>query len=200
MKDDEKKNDEGAPSWRYDHAMVYDSSRGKTVLFGGQIDLEWISNVEDNGFIYLGDTWEWDGASWTKAAEEDPSGVLAPTPRHSHAMVYDTSRRVTVLFGGNIAAPGFLGDTWEWDGTSWVKMAEEDDNGVLAPTPRAYHTMTYDASREVTLLFGGNGVGSGVGGGNLGDTWEWVARAWQAATWRLRRKRLAQNSPVKTKG
>jgi hypothetical protein len=33
-------------------------------------------------------------------------------------MTYDTARGVTVLFGGNDGIRN-LGDTWEWDGSSW---------------------------------------------------------------------------------
>jgi hypothetical protein len=33
-------------------------------------------------------------------------------------MAYDQARSEVVLFGGN--GPGALGDTWTWDGTTWV--------------------------------------------------------------------------------
>ena len=64
------------PPARYGNAMAYDPSRQRTVLFGG---LGWTSN----GTIDLGDTWEWDGASWIHVSNAGPS------PRHGHGMVYD---------------------------------------------------------------------------------------------------------------
>ena len=39
----------------------------------------------------------------------------------AHAMAYDVARGVTVLFGGYVLPPDAIGDTWEWDGTSWTR-------------------------------------------------------------------------------
>ncbi len=48
----------GGPTARAGHAMVFDSARQRAVLFGGAL-----------GYFgtYYGETWEWDGASWTAA-------------------------------------------------------------------------------------------------------------------------------------
>ncbi len=46
---------------RASHAMAYDSTRQKTLLFGGY----YLSD--------LGDTWEWDGSAWTQMAATGPS-------------------------------------------------------------------------------------------------------------------------------
>jgi hypothetical protein len=78
--------------------MVYDSRRGKTVLFGG-----WISSPPNS---FLNDTWEWNGSSWAQTN-------LWPGPaRFDHAMVYDSQHWRTVLFGGNSSST--LDDTWTW--------------------------------------------------------------------------------------
>src|SRR4051812_23678127 len=87
------------PTGRSACAMVYDSARGVTVLFGG------VASLNNR----LGDTWEWNGTAWTQRA------VTGPSPRSGHAMVYDSARGVTVLFGGNTFA-GYSGETWEWNG------------------------------------------------------------------------------------
>src|SRR5215471_17819768 len=73
-----------APPARYAHAIVQDSSRGRTVLFGGL-----------NIFTPLGDTWEWDGAHWLQYMPHS-----APVARYAHAMAFDSGRGRTVLFGG----------------------------------------------------------------------------------------------------
>src|SRR5262245_58710000 len=65
-------------------AMAYDSARGESVVFGGVATL-----------AVFGDTWEWNGTSWT--VRTPASG---PTGRYGHAMAYDAARGVTVLFGG----------------------------------------------------------------------------------------------------
>ena len=45
-----------SPSARSDHAMAYDAGHGQTVLFGGG----------DSTGDFLGDTWVWDGTTWTQ--------------------------------------------------------------------------------------------------------------------------------------
>ncbi|MEM7203960.1 MAG: hypothetical protein AAF628_27110 [Planctomycetota bacterium] len=49
-------------------AMAFDSSRGRTVLFGG---------------LGLDDTWEWDGARWTPTAPVDRPARRPPRPSGS---------------------------------------------------------------------------------------------------------------------
>jgi hypothetical protein len=88
--------------------MAYDSSRGRTVLFGG-------AGASD----VLADTWEWDGENWTQMADSGPPA------RSSHAMAYDVQRNQTVLFGGVGSDPQhFKGDTWGWDGSNWTQLAD----------------------------------------------------------------------------
>ncbi len=139
------------PGIRYNQTMSYDSIRAKTVMFGGY-----------NG-SYLGDTWEWDGATWAQRA------ATGPLSRYAHAMCYDSRRARTVMFGGYNTGP--LGDTWEWNGAIWSLSATP----IQGPLSRFYHAMCYDSSHARTLLFGGyNNVSSSI----LGDTWEWDGAFW----------------------
>ncbi len=87
-----------SPPARSEHLMVYDATRGRTVVFGG---------VSDSS--YLGDTWEWDGLTWT------PLSLAGPEPRAFPAGAFDPARDRVVLFGGSSSAPGFTlyDDTWE---------------------------------------------------------------------------------------
>ena len=68
-----------------------------------------------------------------------------------------------LLFGGD--GPQYFGDTWEWDGGSWIARHVE------APPARAEHAMA--ALDGKIVLFGGESAG-----GPLGDTWEWDGRSW----------------------
>lgn len=136
------------PSPRWNHAMAYDSARGVAVLFGGSTD--------NNPFTLNGETWEWNGSTWTLRA------ATGPSPRANHAMAYDSLRGVTVLFGGSPQ-----NDTWEWDGQQWTLRS------TTGPTPRSRHAMAFDAARGVTTLFGGQASFS-----KLRDTWEWDGSSW----------------------
>jgi hypothetical protein len=132
------------PPARQDHAMVFDSARGHIVLFGGQ-----------SPSSSFGDTWEYDGTSWT------PVLVAGPSMRVGHAMVYDPVRARTVLFGGYDDSSGQLGDTWEYDGTGWTMVS---DSG---PARRTGHGMAWDAVLGRAVVFGGTTVNTAP----LVDTW-----------------------------
>jgi hypothetical protein len=76
-----------------------------------------------------------------------------------------------VVFGGD-AQPqtyqtkGFLGDTWEWDGSAWSQVA------TGGPPARAYAAMAERNGHAV--LFGGQNTHNVV----LSDTWEWDGSTW----------------------
>lgn len=140
-----------APSARNNHAMAYDSWRGRTVLFGGA-----------DGAGNKGDTWEWDGAAWTLAATGGPAA------RSLHAMTFDSARGKIVLFGG--FGFTFRRDTWEWDGSVWVQKSN------TGPTARFLHALTFDSARGKVVLFGGfDGLAKGDTWEWDGTTWTQIA-------------------------
>lgn len=149
--------DPGAgPSPRANHAMAFDEARGVSVLFGGLIDDSGTSLGSD-------ETWLWDGTNWKLASPTD-----RPTPRHGHAMAYDSERNVVVLFGGMDDKGNLLNDTWTWNGSAWTDLR------VGGPRIRSEHAMAYDADRHEVVLFGGN---DGIDA--LDDTWVWNGTAWE---------------------
>jgi hypothetical protein len=142
------------PSVRYGAAMAFDSSRSRTVLFGG-----WRADVGGR----LSDTWEWDGTDWTQI-----SAAVSPYQRWASSMAFDPVRNRTILFGGDHFQPYELGDTndtWEWDGTTWVR-----DWTDAAPSVRAGQSIAYDSAIGRMVLFGGfnAGVSPNI---YFGDTW-----------------------------
>lgn len=156
------------PAIQRDYAgMTYDSARGVCVMFGG--------HTTD---LYLGDTWEWNGRSWTRRS------LTGPDPRENCVMVYDESRGVTVLYGGyaNLTVPEtpagrrVFSDTWEWDGNTWTQRM------VTGPGQREASCMAYDSDRHVCVLFGGYVESTGY----ANDTWEWNGTTWS--------QRIASNS------
>lgn len=81
---------------------------------------------------HVGDTWEWDGATWSNrapiygdtwlwdgATQSNPAPAVNPGPLVGHRMAFDGARERVVLFGGSGATLSEA--TWEWDGTSWVQ-------------------------------------------------------------------------------
>jgi hypothetical protein len=123
--------------------MATDGARHRIVLFGGA------GATTGNG--YYGDTWLWDGNSWTKAADTGPSA------RSQMAMAYDSDRERVVLSSG--ATSSAINDTWEWDGLTWTLRA------TWAPF---LPMMAYDQNRKRTVALETSS----------GATWEWDGSQW----------------------
>jgi hypothetical protein len=125
------------PPARYGHAMAFDSDRHVVVLFGGQTGGPFGQGV-------LGDTREYDGASWTQVP------ITGPSARTFVKMVYDPSRQRMVLFGGYNGTTT-VNDTWELV-TTTTGIGDGSDAGsgaVSAPglrldpnVPNPFHPRT----------------------------------------------------------
>src|SRR6185503_15449220 len=92
---------------------------------------------------------------------------VGPTERDEPMLAYDRSRKRTVLYGGSLGRVT-LGDTWEWDGSRWERIATD------GPSPRGAAGLTYDSRRNRVVLFGG----SGETGKLYNDLWEWDGVRW----------------------
>jgi hypothetical protein len=150
------------PRPRYGHSMVFDPVRNRVVLFGGGYDELTKDKKPQRITRYLGDTWEWDGQSWTQVSD------IGPSPRTMHSMAYDCDRGRIILYAGEISMDpdktmmeNIPNHTWEWDGNGWMQVANSGPgNWVLTG-------LAYDQARKQTVLFGG--VGQGVGS----SVWIW---------------------------
>jgi hypothetical protein len=140
------------PGPRAEAAMTFDHARNRLVLFGGY-------RGPGRQRVRLGDTWEWDGTTWALKS------TTGPTPRNNAAMVYDSDRSVSVLFGGSDGSAS--GETWEWDGRSWSRSSAAMVDGRYNPV------MVYDPVRHRVVRFGGWN-----GRERVGDTWLYDGRAW----------------------
>jgi hypothetical protein len=134
-----------SPGARSGAAMA--ALHGSVVLFGGMA-----------GGTPLGDTWTWDGSTWTQQQ------VPGPSARY-HAAMASLDGRV-VLFGGNDGSND-LGDTWLWDGASWTQAS-----GPGSP-PAARSGAACGTVGNTLILFGGTANGT-----PLGDTWTWDGQGW----------------------
>ena len=137
------------PPVRRNATLVYDSARGRLVLFGG---------LSEDGAA-LGDTWAWTRAGWQEIV---PDGQ-GPPASNGAAAAYDRRRDRVVLFGG-LTDQGAAGDVWELEGTTWRRA------NSVGPSPRYGHTLTYDHHQARVLLFGGFGSDT--------DVWAWDGATW----------------------
>ncbi len=137
------------PGWREQHAMCYHQGLGVSVMFGGFNPL---ANSAQN------ETWTYDGADWSLVAPVGPQ----PPARGSAEMVYDPSRGVCVMHGGNDNSGAALTDTWEFDGVTWTQIP-----GV-GPGGRGF-ACGFDATKELVVRYGGFG--------HTTETWTFGATA-----------------------
>ena len=108
-----------APAPRSFAAAAFDAVRQRLLLFGGGIagpGVFEILSCAGSGYTECGDTWEWDGQSWSLARITDIDGDGEPAMREGHSMVYDGARHEVLLFGGYNSRDQMLDDTWIWDG------------------------------------------------------------------------------------
>jgi hypothetical protein len=154
----------GSPPVRLDHAMAYDAAHNVIVMFGGR-------TVDATG-APLGDTWLWNGSTWTNAP--DAGG---PPARFGHAIAYDPVRQTVVLFGGANATQRF-NDVWEWNG---VTLRWQLRMPAGSPPARVFPALApFDATMSGLLMFGGstNAAGTAL----LADAWVWNGTSWSLAT------------------
>jgi hypothetical protein len=119
----------------------------RTLLFGGL------------GGPLLGDTWEYDGTTWTLRAGTSYGG------RNGHGMAFDASRNKMVIFGGFNGTR--LSDTREYDAATgnWSQIPGS------GPSGRQYCPLTYDNHQHVITLFGGQTGPGTVVTDREQDTW-----------------------------
>ncbi|MGV3622455.1 MAG: hypothetical protein ACO1OB_16675 [Archangium sp.] len=127
--------------------IAWDGTAQRVVLFGG-------TNTSGEHF---NDVWEWNGSQWNQRLPN----TVAPSPRASASLTWDSARRRLVLFGG---VSGVVhGDTWEWDGMNWVQRAPMNSPPFLAAGE-----FVFDEARQRAVLLSGQDDGS----------WEWDGTDW----------------------
>ncbi len=101
-------NPSTSPAPRFDLAMAYDPARRQVLLFGG--------GQAPNGFNSYGDTWSWNGSTWS-AVNTSPSSD-APSARLLTAMATDPENDQVLLVGGMGSLlpvdQMVFSDTWLW--------------------------------------------------------------------------------------
>lgn len=146
-----------APSPRAEAAMVYDENNESIILFGGY----YINNGE---YIKLGDTWEFYNNDWHLIS------TMGPSDRHGASMVYHSSDKSVVLFGGSTIDKQYgesTGETWKWQDKKWSKLDIKQPPGVFNAT------MVYDKENQELIRFGGWN-----GNSRINETWSFRNNKW----------------------
>jgi hypothetical protein len=118
---------------------------------------------------YLGDTWTWNGTTWTE--QDTPT---APAPRDTGSFTYDAATGTGLLYGGFNGSTTFT-DTWSWNGSTWTQLSTTASPGQVM----AGWQMAYDAGTGQVLLFGGHRQQANT---NTRLTWSWNGTTWTRLT------------------
>jgi len=141
-----------APSPREGHVAVYDPTRQRMVVFGG------------NDGAPLNDVWALSLDTTPQWTQLSPTGT-PPSARAQLAGICDPVRDRMVIQGGDSGGP--TDDVWALSfagGGSWSHIA----TGGTAPPARAEHAGAYDPVRDRLLIYGG---ASGTPYVFFGDVW-----------------------------
>lgn len=174
------------PSPRTGSTMIYDEKEKTILLFGG---FEGVPSTHP--LALLNDLWKYDGTSWTAL-----SPATSPAARREHAMTWDSTRNVAVMFGGIRGIPpgntatssnfetwelSFTGSAWTWTCTGGLGIALDGcPVSTTHPTARSAAQLAYSSALNQVVLFGGLVFVSGANA-NGSDTWTYNG-AWTAQT------------------
>jgi hypothetical protein len=139
-------------------SLAFDSRRQRVLSFGGISNRRAITDVR----VLANDVWT-------------ILGQHSDMPAAEAGFVYDSRRDRFIAFGGTVGDGSAYGDTWEYAGSIWAKVASQ------GPPARQGHAMVFDERRGRTVIFGGTGpYGPDQTPPRLGDVWEFDGRRWSA--------------------
>jgi len=145
------------PGVRLHHFAAYDERRGRLVLYGG------LKPFDNRTLERLTDTWEWDGATWTR---RDARGIEA----FPSSMTYDDRRGQVVMVAVDATSPPDgerPSAMWGWTGDAWARISDRFGDPALSPS----QPMTSDP--DGLLLLDG-----AMHKGNTAITWLWRNERW----------------------
>jgi hypothetical protein len=162
-----KREDVGSYGQRMHHAMAYDSHRGVTVFFGGEIG-------EEGKQQYFDDTQEYNGTAWVQVP------IIGPKPqaRSLHAMAYDPDRKQIIMAGGWNGDEHFR-DTWIYTNERglgfWTNVASNVDiyKG---------NAMVFDSVRRRVITHGGR-LDYLDSNDSPSFLWSGITREWDGQSW-----------------
>ena len=150
-----------SPPRRDGATMGYDPDTRQLFLFGGWHGQPWSGGA----FTPFCDTWTFDSRRWVRRN----NGPCVTDRVRNNSLVYDTRRRVMLLFDGTPEIPP--AETrrlriWRWSNNAWVLA---DSTG---PRRNGWEQAVYDEGRGVVVLPVFDGPDAGV--------WEWDGARWRS--------------------
>jgi len=133
------------PAVRRGTSVVWDSSRHRFLLFGGNRGES--ESTLDNQVWSLAVS---DRATWTLL----PTKGVPPSGREGQSAIYDPAGDRLIVFGGQVDALTYSDEVWSLSlagDAQWTRLAPAG----TAPVPRTTHTAIDDPIHERMVVFGG---------------------------------------------
>jgi len=127
-------NPETPPPVRNYHAMVFDPSVSRILLFGGN----------NSGSVFLNDTWELREHQWSQSAPP-----TSPSARCCFGLAFDTLQTQMILFGGS-AGTGELAVLDDTNRFTEPDAPTPGPTSTVTPTPTVTETPTATATATAT--------------------------------------------------
>lgn len=148
-----------SPPGRFDSPAAYDPATGQVLIFGGRLA---------DGEV-AGDTWAWDGTTWT---EVDAGSAAGPPAGDGGAMAWDDALGTMVLIVPLATPGGASGETWVWTGTHWNGLAGANFPLGVQPVAAAFDPVS------LTLVAVGGEATRAPGGVLAFVPLRWVDGTW----------------------
>lgn len=141
-------------------SATYDDADGYVLYYGDCSAVQGSSQT----------TWTFDGGGWSRLPTNG-----SPPPLQGPSLVYDGATRSVLLFGGiDPTTYGGTNETWSFSHGNWTQLRPP-----VAPSPRGFSQMVYDAADRYVLLLGG--ISSLVKWpSSLNDSWTFANGTWTA--------------------
>lgn len=142
----------GGPGERKSASTVYDSVRGKMILFGGCVGSCSASGPGSS----KNDVWELDLSSntWSQIS----TNGVSPGARSGHSAVYDSAADTMYIFGGWVINDAVYEDVWALENVhtsaNWVKRSSSAPTGLGAPGLRGQSAVWHESTKTM-IVFGG---------------------------------------------
>jgi hypothetical protein len=145
---------------RADHELAYDEARRVVMLVGGVATKWWEDRHGYDGGWWVSHpqdgTWEWDGIGWSYRSAANLPGRWTDL-----ALAHDRARNRTIVFGGYDEQWIVQSDTWEWNGSRWIRVSRRESG------PERGSPMAHDLARRRIVCLDEKG------------TWEWDGQRWE---------------------
>ncbi len=173
------------PSARFGASMVYDSSDGYLLLYGGAVNGTSTANgsCSPAECPHLDDTWTFRAGVWTNITVS-ASVDGTPPGRWEAGIANDSADGYVIIFGGQ--ANGYKSYnstrnyTWAFSGGLWRNLTPSLS---VSPTTRFGEAMGYDPATASVLMF--SGLNSTAAAHLTRDTWSFHDGAWENLSYLL---------------